>query len=413
MLWIQIFKLLIDISYCAFLFKLLISIIDILHHIMFYIKFFLNFFIKYNDLNNNIGSNIFINKFKNSYIIISGGTSGIGKEICKTYYELGFNLIIISRDYKKLKDLKNELQNESKNKMYNKDNDNNYINNQTIDLKQDIQIITFDFNNDYNDIILKLDNLSTEIKSKILVLCNNVGIYNGSFMKNIDTLEEIKSYIDVNIKSFVILTNWFKTNLIVQNNIKDSLIINISSISGAFPDSTNALYSSTKKFMIEYFKEGFKKTSINSEICKNMSFVTCKPSYISTNMTPLVADNIRIISSKNFVDNLQKELYYEYENLYSLNNVIIKNKKIEYNEDNTKSNLLQFYVNKIVRKFKRFLMCEFYPLNCYKENKFDNNNNCFYKEIIGSPSHQLEYYMYKYLGEKFRRFVYDYDLNNL
>ena len=46
---------------------------------------------------------------KDSYIIVTGATDGIGKEFCNQFAKLGFNLILISRNLNKLNQVSSEF----------------------------------------------------------------------------------------------------------------------------------------------------------------------------------------------------------------------------------------------------------------------------------------------------------------
>ena len=57
------------------------------------------------------------NTFKYKNILITGGGSGLGKEMAKTYSKLGANATIVSRNQNKLQDAAIEITNESNNKV--------------------------------------------------------------------------------------------------------------------------------------------------------------------------------------------------------------------------------------------------------------------------------------------------------
>jgi 17beta-estradiol 17-dehydrogenase / very-long-chain 3-oxoacyl-CoA reductase len=46
---------------------------------------------------------------RNSYALVTGGTDGIGQEFCFQLAELGFNLVIISRNKAKLQETKRKI----------------------------------------------------------------------------------------------------------------------------------------------------------------------------------------------------------------------------------------------------------------------------------------------------------------
>ena len=46
---------------------------------------------------------------KDSYVLVTGATDGIGKEFCNQFAKLGFNLILISRNLNKLNQVSSEF----------------------------------------------------------------------------------------------------------------------------------------------------------------------------------------------------------------------------------------------------------------------------------------------------------------
>ena len=57
------------------------------------------------------------NTFKNKNVLITGGGSGLGKEIATMYSKLGANVTIVSRNVNKLEITSKEILNKSKNKV--------------------------------------------------------------------------------------------------------------------------------------------------------------------------------------------------------------------------------------------------------------------------------------------------------
>ena len=48
-------------------------------------------------------------KTTSNTILITGGTSGIGRALVKRFYDLGNELIVVARDEEKLENLENDL----------------------------------------------------------------------------------------------------------------------------------------------------------------------------------------------------------------------------------------------------------------------------------------------------------------
>lgn len=229
-------------------------------------------------------------KLKNQkkYVVITGATSGIGREFAFLYSKLGYNLILISRNKDKLTNLKNEIL-------------SSYVSYSNANSHIDVVIIEFDFGKEtfYKDFIIRLGE-SINYKYNVSIVINNVGVYDGAFVHINYNDESIYSGIYVNLLSFLYISSFFlyeykkiedkdfqlltdNTNNNQSNHIK---FINMSSLSGEIPDFTNAIYSACKRF-IKIFSMNY----------LNSTSICVMPSYIETNMCPVKSNGIRVISS--------------------------------------------------------------------------------------------------------------------
>ena len=154
------------------------------------------------------------------YAIITGATSGIGKEFALVLAKKGYNLILTGRREKELSQLKNILE---------------------IEQRINVILVIGDFSN-YSTV----DNLIANARGKdIKFLINNVGYGNKmSFFEG--NLEESLKMIDVHINSVIRLCHE------IAISMKDSYIINTSSMAAYLPTSYNHIYSSTKSFLITF-----------------------------------------------------------------------------------------------------------------------------------------------------------------
>lgn len=145
---------------------------------------------------------------ENRVVLITGGSSGIGKAIAKACLESGAKVVITGRNEEKLHHAVDELR-EVAMTVYPLILDNS-------DVKK------------MKDAILEAERLAG---AKLTTLINNAGIALGSF----DHLEEEKfeKVLDTNIKGTVFLSKYFSEYL-RQNNIKGN-ILNMVSSSGLRP----------------------------------------------------------------------------------------------------------------------------------------------------------------------------------
>ena len=174
--------------------------------------------------------------------LVTGASSGIGRDMARYLNNLGYDLIITARDSNKLEELKREL---------------NAKNDRIVD------IIVKDLAKTEECI-----SLYNEIKEKyefVDVVINNAGF--GLCGKFCDTsLEKELSMIDTNIKAVHILTKLFLKDMVEKD---EGRILNVSSIAGFMPGPLMATYYSTKNYVLrltQAIKEELNKSKSNVKI---------------------------------------------------------------------------------------------------------------------------------------------------
>ncbi len=148
--------------------------------------------------------------------LITGASSGIGREISKYLSSLGYDLILVARDKEKLLELQNEI-------------------------KTNTKIVVADLS-DYSKlkelyILCKNDNID--------ILVNNAGfgLYGEFNESNMDT--ELKM-IDLNIKAVHILTKFFLKDMIKRDK---GYILNVSSAASFSAGPLMSTYYATKGYV--------------------------------------------------------------------------------------------------------------------------------------------------------------------
>lgn len=167
------------------------------------------------------------------YALVTGATSGIGKEIARLLAKDQYNLVIVARNQDELNNTANELKLES---------------------GVEVRTLAKDLFN--RDAVFEVYN---EVKAQgyeIDVLVNDAaqGQY-GLFIDN-DLNREL-DIIQLNISSVVILTKLFLKDMVTRGAGK---ILNVASIAGKVPGPYQAVYHGTKAF-VHSFSE-----SIRSEL---------------------------------------------------------------------------------------------------------------------------------------------------
>lgn len=158
----------------------------------------------------------------NKTALITGGTSGIGKELAKLFAKDQYNLILVSRNQAELNDTSNEL----------------------IDSGIRIETISKDLSN-----MDEAFALCTELRDRqIDVLVNDAGqgVY-GLFTEN--EIERELDIVHLNICATVILTKHFLKGMVSRGEGK---ILNLGSVAGKLPGPWQAVYHATKAFVLSF-----------------------------------------------------------------------------------------------------------------------------------------------------------------
>ena len=180
--------------------------------------------------------------------LITGASSGIGRDIARELSKKGYDLVIVSRDEKKLNKVKGELEKEN--------------------IK--IEIISTDLSIEEN-----CKEIHKNVKN-VDILVNNAGFGDcGNFTKT--SLEKELNMIKTNITAYHILT---KLYLIDMKKKGEGKILNVASIAGFMPGPLMATYYATKAYIVrlsESIREELKKEKSNVQIS-----ILC-PGPVSTN----------------------------------------------------------------------------------------------------------------------------------
>ena len=154
----------------------------------------------------------------NKCAVISGASSGIGREIAVTLSRLGFKLLILGRNQARL-DQTQEL------------------------TKTDCESLTADLSQDLSDEFKdSFKNFLTSNSPEQIILVNNAGsVKRASFSET--RIEDWQEALNQNLYSALRLTQVF---LDLSKNIKHKQILNISSTLGLRPITETSTYSAAK-----------------------------------------------------------------------------------------------------------------------------------------------------------------------
>ena len=151
--------------------------------------------------------------------LVTGASSGIGRDIARELAKRGYSLILVARDNKKLEQLKKEL-------------------------NVEVTVIPMDLANYEN-----CKKLHEEVKNNfknIDVLINNAGFGEFGFFTETNLDKEI-NLINTNITAVHILTKLFLKDM---QRADRGNILNVASIAGFLPGPLMAAYYSSKSYVL-------------------------------------------------------------------------------------------------------------------------------------------------------------------
>ena len=202
-------------------------------------------------------------KIKNKNVIITGGASGVGKELTRQMLERGCNVAAIDINEENLEKLKEEL-NSKKLRTY------------VVDMGNEESIKEFreKYKKDYSDVD---------------IIINNAGIIQP-FVK-VSELDDktINKVMNVNFFGPVNLIRFFMDDLIKDKS--EQYIVNVSSMGGFFPFPGQTIYGASKA-ALKIFTEG-----LYAELEKtNVRVMIVLPGAMNTNIT--VNSNVKVDMNK-------------------------------------------------------------------------------------------------------------------
>ena len=178
--------------------------------------------------------------------LITGASSGIGRDMAFEFADRGYDLILVARSFDRLKEVKNEII-----KKYDKCN--------VLIMKCDVSNVK-SVKNLYNDVRKEFVNID--------VLVNNAGFGDcGEFYET--DLEKDISMINTNILGLHVLTKLFLQDMVKVNK---GYILNIASIAGFMPGPLMATYYSTKAYVVRLTRAIAKELKVDNSKVRIAAF---------------------------------------------------------------------------------------------------------------------------------------------
>ena len=151
--------------------------------------------------------------------LITGASSGIGREMAYYLASLNYDLILVARREDRLKEIKEKV-------------------------KTNVKIIPLDLEKEEN--VFKLYDLTK--KENIYMLINNAGFGLFGFTDKTDLKREIEM-INLNVKALHILTKLFLVDFVKRDS---GYILNVGSSAGFLAGPKLNTYYSTKNYVVKY-----------------------------------------------------------------------------------------------------------------------------------------------------------------
>lgn len=184
------------------------------------------------------------------YCVITGASSGFGREYAYCFAALKYNLCIAARNISKLNELKNDLQS-----------------------KYAVAVDVFPVDLSKIEDAKRLYDFTKD--KKVDVLINNAGMSTGGFPSEVHVDTELQM-LDLNVRAVQYLTRSFLSDMIKRDSGK---ILNMSSLSGWMPTPLISAYSAGKAYVLA-FSEGISYEL--KEMKSNVSISVATPGFFNT-----------------------------------------------------------------------------------------------------------------------------------
>lgn len=206
-------------------------------------------------------------KFSGKNVLVTGGSRGIGAEICKVLASFGLKVWINYRSNPELADaLKAQIEADG----------------------GSAAVVKFDATNE-EDFVAAI-NLIIQSDGELSYLVNNAGITNDKLALRM-SVEDFNGVIDANLKSAFI---GCKEALKVMSKKRFGSVVNVASIVGEMGNAGQTNYAASKGGMIAMSKSFAKEGA-----SRNIRFNSVTPGFIATDMTDALSDEIKANYSAN------------------------------------------------------------------------------------------------------------------
>ncbi len=212
---------------------------------------------------------------KNTYALVTGGSSGIGLAFVHQLSEKGYNIFIVSNEQEKLAALEKE-----------------------IETKHSVKCISLFIDLAQYDAAQKISSFCIEKKLIIEVLINNAGFLIADEFINVPT-ERVKALLKLHVLTPTLLCQFMAKEMTDRGK---GFILNISSTSAYMPYPLISIYGASKSYVLNFSR------AIRHELYANNIHVSCLiPGAVDTELFSLseskrkLGRRLGIIHSPHFI----------------------------------------------------------------------------------------------------------------
>lgn len=191
------------------------------------------------------------------WALVTGASSGIGRDMARYLFGLGYNLIIVARNKDGLDKLRDELLNENNATTIQNNQEESTVKN----TEKNREIIVIQEDLSIKDNCFDLYRKTKDIDIDLLINNAGFGVF-GNFTET--DLEKEINLINTNITAVHILTKLYLRDMVKKDK---GIILNVASIAGMEPGPLMASYYASKSYVIRLSR------AINKELKKKKSKV--------------------------------------------------------------------------------------------------------------------------------------------
>lgn len=210
---------------------------------------------------------------KNTYALVTGGSSGIGLAFAHQLADKGYNICLVSNEEEKLLIVKNEIEE-----------------------KHQVTCLSLPIDLALDDAAQKVHSFCQDHKLTIEVLINNAGFLIADKFINIEP-QRVSDLLKLHILTTTLLCQFMAKDMVME---KKGYILNVSSTSAYMPYPLISIYGPSKTYI-----RNFTKAIRNELYSKNIHVSCILPGAVDTNLYKLSPSKVKLAKKLGIMHNPQ------------------------------------------------------------------------------------------------------------